>query len=332
MTDYSALKAAMAAVIKTNGVQAITGAVLQTQLANIIDGVGDDFERLLRDLGFNAAESTKTLTAGETGKYVKCSTRAATANANFNISSPFSVDACDMVLVKTGYNPSDENHASLDISVISIYEEMQRVRTVQATDGGGHPLYYEVDEDGNPTTTQTTEVTPYPVYTTETYTETRYLPNNEDRFVAIPDSGYYVANIPQSCKLVVSYKPGVTDTTVYVVKHGTFANLTSQLLTVFEKRVISEALADLDARLKAIESAKGKLGIVDAKDYRKDLYPLTLVGAGAPAAATVPANLPEGLPWDGVPVFIGQQYVDTTNSKVYVAKGFENVSDWLLLN
>lgn len=69
-----------------------------------------------------------------------------------------------------------------------------------------------VDESGNETVTtdETTENTGYPVYVMETYTEARYLPNNEDRFVEIPDSGYYVANIPQSCKVVISYKPGVS--------------------------------------------------------------------------------------------------------------------------
>ena len=294
-------------------------------------------DNLKRDLGYNATSSIITLTAGQAGKYVKCATRSAEANAGFNISAPFNVDACSELLIKTGYNPSDNDHASLDISVVAIYEEMERVRTVQAEDGNGNPLYYEVDEDGNPTTTQTTVDTPYPVYTTETYTEYRYLPNNEDRFVAIPDSGYYIANIPQSCKCVISYKPGVSDLSVIVVKHGALANITSQIFGIYEHRTMGEAVTQLALRISALEAKADKMGSaqadkIDAFEYRSYLYPVLLRGAGAPAAAVIPDNLPDGLPWDGIPVFIGQMYMDTTNRKLYLAFGNSAVSDWAALN
>ena len=41
-------------------------------------------------------------------------------------------------------------------------------------------------------------------------------------------------------------------------------------------------------------------------------------------------NLPEGLPWDGVPVFVGQIYInlDATSSGLYYATGHDSVSDW----
>lgn len=299
-------------------------------------GIPVTTERLLRDLGYNAQQSVITLTAGETGKYVKCSTRLATANPNFNISAPFDVEACSELLIKTGFNPSDETHAPLDISVISIYEEIERTRVVQATDGQGHPLYYVVDEDGNPTSETTTEVTDFPVYTTETYTEHRYLPNNEDRFVAIPDSGYYVANIPQSCKCVISYKPGVTDLDVVVVKHGALANLTSQIFGIYEHRTMAEAVVSLAYRVLALEESKNRLGDataghVDALEYTKDLYPTVLYGHGVPSAAVVPENLPAGLPWDGIPVFIGQLYInlDAASAGLYYAKGVGAISDWI---
>ncbi|MCR5842108.1 MAG: hypothetical protein K6G86_08550 [Bacteroidales bacterium] len=301
----------------------------------------DTVNRFKRDLGYNAAAESVVLTEGVAGKYVKCATRAAANNSNFSISAPFDVDACSELLIKTGYNPSDSDHSALDISVISIYEELTRVRTVQKTDGEGHPLYYVVtyDEEGNPTVTteETTTDTGYPVYIQETYTESRYLPNNEDRFVAIPDSGYYVANIPQSCKVVVSYKPGVTDTTVVVVKHGALANLTSQIFGVYDRTALSEAIAQLDARLSALESKGDRLGdaqanSIDALEYKSYLYPMVLRGAGAPSSELRPSNIDDDLPWDGIPVFVGQQYMDTTNSKLYVAFGVSSVSNWVALN
>lgn len=291
--------------------------------------------RLRRDIGYNAAVRTITLTAGETGKYVKCSTRAATANANFNISAPVEIEACSEVLIKTGYNPSDQDHAALDISVIAIYEEIERTRTVQKKNGNNQPLYYEVDEEGNPTDVETTTATDYPVYIQETYTEQRYLPNNEDRWVAIPDSGYYVANIPISCKIAVSYKPGVSDLDILVVKHGAFANLTSQLMDAYVRRAIAEALASINSRLLGIESSTGKLGnatagTLDVLKILKYKAPLILQGHGAPSAATAPDNWPADLPWDGIPVFIGQQYIDLDAAEggLYYAVGFTAVANW----
>ena len=298
----------------------------------------DDRMKLL--LGYNATRSIVNLELGVSGKYVKCASRSAVANSSFAISKPFAVEACSELLIKTGFNPSDADHSGLDLTVIAIYEEIERQRTVQKKDAGGNPLYYVVtvdEESGSTTVTtdETTENTGYPVYTTETYTEQRYLPNNEDRFVAIPDSGYYVANIPQSCKVVISYKPGVSDTAVIVEKHGALVNLISQVFGIYEHRTMVEAMVSLAARVDALESRQGLLGnatagTLDVSELTKCLYPTILRGRGVPSAATIPDNLPEGLPWDGVPAFIGQFYInlDASSGGLYYAKGHDAVSDW----
>ena len=298
----------------------------------------DDRMKLL--LGYNAARSVINLELGISGKYVKCESRSAVANSSFAISKPFAVDACSELLIKTGFNPSDSSHAALDLTVIAIYEEIERQRIVQKKNASGAPLYYAVNIDPETgsvtvTTDETTEDTGYPVYTTETYTEQRYLPNNEDRFVAIPDSGYYVANIPQSCRVVVSYKPGVTDTAVIVEKHGALANIISQVFGLYEHRTMVEAMVSLAARVDALESRQGLLGnatagTLDVSELTKCLYPTILRGHGVPAAATIPENLPDGLPWDGVPVFVGQIYInlDATSGGLYYATGHDSVSDW----
>lgn len=300
-----------------------------------------DFNDIIkRDIGYNASYSTIALQLGESGKYVKCSTRSAASHGSFAISAPFDVEACSELLIKIGYNPSDAAHSAMDISVISLYEVMERQRTVQKTDSDGNRLYYAViidPESGSATVTtdETTEDTGYPVYTVETYEESRYLPNNEDRFVAIPDSGYYVANIPQSCKAVISYKPGVSDMNVIVVKHGALANLTSQIFGIYEHRTMVEAMVSLAARVDALESRQGllgnaKAGILDVSELTKCLYPTILRGHGVPSATNIPDNLPAGLPWDGVPVFIGQLYInlDATSGGLYYAIGHDSVADW----
>ena len=298
----------------------------------------DDRMKLL--LGYNAARSIVNLELGVSGKYVKCASRSAVANSSFAISKPFAVEACSELLIKTGFNPSDADHSGLDLTVIAIYEEIERQRTVQKKDASGNPLYYVVTVDAETgsetvTTDETTENTGYPVYTQETYTEQRYLPNNEDRFVAIPDSGYYVANIPQSCKVVISYKPGVSDTAVIVEKHGALANLISQVFGIYEHRTMVEAMVSLAARVDALESRQGllgnaKAGTLDVSELTKCLYPTILRGHGVPSATNIPDNLPAGLPWDGVPVFIGQLYInlDATSGGLYYAIGHDSVADW----
>lgn len=322
----------------TTTAQTVAGAI------NELDGKAGDAKdlnkRLQTLLGYNATRTVVNLEVGESGKYVQCASRSAAANAAFAISKPFSVDACSELLIKTGFNPSDDTHKALDITVIAIYEEIERQRTVQKTNDSGELLYYVVtvdEETGTKTVTQeeTTENTGYPVYTVETYTETRYLPNNEDRFVSIPDSGYYVANLPQTCKVVISYKPGVSDTAVIIEKHGALANLISQVFGIYEHRTMVECMVSLEERIKSLEDGRGLLGnaaagTVDVKELTKCLYPVDLYGHGVPAEANVPVNLPEGLPWDGIPAFKGQHYInlDAASGGFYYAVGTDSVNDW----
>lgn len=297
--------------------------------------ITDIINRLYRLLGYNDGKRTVTLEQGQAGKYIKCATRSAVANSKFAISKPFEVEACEEIFIKTGFNPSDATYVGLDLSVIAIYEQIPRSRLVHKKDSSGNLLYYEIDEEGNVTSTETTTDTGYPVMTAEEYIEERYLPNNEDRFVAIPDSGYYVANIPQSCKVVISYMPGVSDVEVVIEKHGALANLTSQIFGIYEHRTMVEAMVSLATRVDALESNRGLLGNatagrLDVSEITKYLYPTVLYGHGVPSAANVPVNLPKGLSWDGVPVFIGQIYInlDATSGGLYYATGHDSVSDW----
>jgi len=329
-----------AASANTAAQEANAAAQAAADYANRVAALEEAKARIFRDLGYRAEYSTIQLAVGEAGKYVKCESRTAVANSAFNISAPFDVEACSELLIKTGYNPSDSSHAALDISVIAIYEEIERTRVVQKTNAGGQPLYYVVEVDPETgtetvTTEETTTNTGHPVYTSETYTEHRYLPNNEDRWVQIPDSGYYVANIPQSCKCVISYKPGVTDMEVVVVKHGALANLTSQIFGIYEHRTMGEAVVSLAARIAALEARHDRLGNAtagnfDALEYTKNNAPVVLLGHGVPAGATAPENWPAGLHWDGIPWFAGQVYInlDAGSAGVYYAINNTAVSGW----
>ena len=114
------------------------------------------------------------------------------------------------------------------------------------------------------------------------------------------------------------------------------ADLAAQEATVqLDNRVVAEAIVSPAARLDALESSRGTLGdatawTVDVRELTRCRYPLVMLGHGVPAEANVPENLPEGLPWDGIPAFAGQQYInlDVASSGLYYAAGVNSVADW----
>ena len=113
-------------------------------------------------------------------------------------------------------------------------------------------------------------------------------------------------------------------------------DLAAQGATVqLDNRVVAEAIVSLAARLDALEGSRGLLGdatagTVDVRGLTRCRYPLVMLGHGVPAEANVPVNLPDGLPWDGVPAFAGQQYInlDAASGGLYYAAGVDSVSDW----
>nr|DAG63313.1 MAG TPA: hypothetical protein [Caudoviricetes sp.] len=102
-----------------------------------------------------------------------------------------------------------------------------------------------------------------------------------------------------------------------------------------DHRVVAEAIVSLAARLDALEGSRDRLGdatagTVDVRGLTRCRYPLVMLGRGVPAEANVPVNLPDGLPWDGVPAFAGQQYInlDAESDGLYYAAGVDSVADW----
>lgn len=102
-----------------------------------------------------------------------------------------------------------------------------------------------------------------------------------------------------------------------------------------DHRVVAEAIVSLAARLDALEGSRGLLGdatagTVDVRGLTRCRYPLVMLAHGVPAEANVPVNLPDGLPWDGLPAFAGQQYInlDAASGGLYYAAGVDSVADW----
>ena len=121
----------------------------------------------------------------------------------------------------------------------------------------------------------------------------------------------------------------------FLTEHQSLEAYYQKAAAQLDNRVVAEAIASLAARLDALEGSRGLLGdatagTLDVRALTRCRYPLVMLGHGVPAEANVPDNLPDGLPWDGVPAFAGQQYVnlDAASGGLYYAVGNENVSDW----
>lgn len=104
---------------------------------------------------------------------------------------------------------------------------------------------------------------------------------------------------------------------------------------VTDNRVLAEALVSLEARIAALEGGKPYLGnatagVIDVNEITRARYPLVMMAHGVPAEATKPTNLPEGLPWDGCPMFRGQTYInlDAASGGLYYAVSVDSVNGW----
>lgn len=121
----------------------------------------------------------------------------------------------------------------------------------------------------------------------------------------------------------------------FLTEHQSLEAYYQKAAAQLDNRVVAEAIVSLAARLDALEGSRGLLGdatagTVDVRGLTRCRYPLVMLGHGVPAEANVPVNLPDALPWDGVPAFVGQQYVnlDAPSGGLYYAAGNNSVSDW----
>ena len=127
----------------------------------------------------------------------------------------------------------------------------------------------------------------------------------------------------------------LTNDSGFLTEHQSLEAYYQKAAAQLDNRVVVEAIVSLAARLDALEGSRGLLGdatagTVDVRGLTRCRYPLVMLGHGVPAEANVPDNLPDGLPWDGVPVFIGQLYInlDATSGGLYYATGHNSVADW----
>lgn len=293
---------------------------------------------LEKALGKYSSVGSTTLSQAIAGKYINTS-GAAVAQSGFGISAPITLNFGDILLV-----PSAEAVPAA-VSVVSrvVTRTYAKVITYTYTYQQENPELYDTataDYDSSlvytavyDTSGETPVLTGWTIggETLETLpatrevTESYYEPLVKQAVAAMPSTGYYVYLCPQSMTVVIS---GLTATVnggvCQTVGLGIFKNIVSNFLSMPGQNAVAQALCDLNERLAGISRRFDAMGKVGAEEINLGTLPkvggseIVITGTGAPAV---------------VPHFIGQQYIDLTNRKVYSAtKLTPATTDWTLLN
>ena len=287
---------------------------------------------LEKALGKYSSVGSTTLSQAIAGKYINTS-GAAVSQSGFGISAPITLNFGDILLV-----PSAEAVPAA-VSVVSrvVTRTYAKVITYTYTyqhdtataDYDSSLVYTAVYDTSGETPVltgwtiggETLETLP----ATREVTESYYEPLVKQAVAAMPSTGYYVYLCPQSMTVVIS---GLTATVnggvCQTVGLGIFKNIVSNFLSMPGQNAVAQALCDLNERLAGISRRFDAMGKVKAEEINLGTLPkvggseMVITGTGAPAV---------------VPHFIGQQYIDLTNRKVYSAtKLTPATTDWTLLN
>lgn len=293
---------------------------------------------LEKALGKYSSVGSITLSQAIAGKYINTS-GVEVSQSGFGISAPITLNFGDILLV-----PSAEAVPAA-VSVVSrvVTRTYAKVITYTYTYQQENPELYDTataDYDSSlvytavyDTSGETPVLTGWTIggETLETLpatrevTESYYEPLVKQAVAAMPSTGYYVYLCPQSMTVVIS---GLTATVnggvCQTVGLGIFKNIVSNFLSMPGQNAVAQALCDLNERVAGISRRFDAMGKVEAEEINLGTLPkvagfeIVITGAGAPAV---------------VPHFIGQQYIDRTNRKVYSAtKLTPATTDWTLLN
>lgn len=158
----------------------------------------------------------------------------------------------------------------------------------------------------------------------------------------LPADGYcrYISHFQGfgTIKLVVSYKLGSADTTLKVVRDGFTANIATQLGTIKEQlNIHAERVKMLEDENESLKADNENLAYIVNNKANAQVsmlagQPSILFGDGTPSETIVPTNWiglfdsfgnfnPDGFTWTGIPVALGQIYINTKASDraMYVA-------------
>ena len=300
-------------------------------------GVTELFSRILRDLGKYATELTVSLSVGKSGKYVD-SEGQEKSDSSMSISAPVSLKAGNIYL----FPASQAVGTGVSLfarQVTRTYDKVIVYATLEQ-DSEGRPTKIQADYDANLTYTITYDGEGNATYKnaqggtvaelplTHVVTESFYEPLFRTNDSSMPESGSYLYLCPQDMEMVVSAKTSdISGKSLAGIRYGAFASIMTNFLSNFGQKVVAQALAELYARLEALEAQVDvaghlKVDVLDMADLPlvcgERMY---LTGSGAPAT-------PPTVPF--------QEYFDSENGKFYKAKGVlpdsPTTADWVAIN
>ena len=349
----------------------IGGSIRRISVQNFLDGIvvpsGTDVavlsakvDRIRQTLGHYSTRSSITLTAAETG--VAISSAGVKVSKSGWAIAEFEAEKGVEYLFKPGTTDGSvcifaQKVTSKEIRSIAYtytYNEDGTIATASATYNGATRTYTYAysEEDGSVAITDesgnTVSALPYQYESTVG----TYLPMTRlNAGAELPEDGYcrFMSHFQgsSSLKVVVSYKVDSADLTMQVVKDGVFASIATQLgnlsgdISLTQSALSNEETlgAQLDAAVERIIEALDNFGDVKCESLSsKDIpmvcdKPMILYGHGVPSASTVPDNWNKTTmgEWTGVPMLIGQHYinVDASEGGEYYARGTSSVSDWI---
>lgn len=319
----------------------ITSGAVKTAVDALASDQSDVDARLLfaeKSFGKYSTVSGVTLSQAESGKYVNVN-GTTTSASGYGISNSFTLNAGDILLVPSASAvPAAVSVVARIVTrtfakVINYtytyrtdYPELPLTATADYDSSLVYTAVYDETGDTPSLTGWTLSGTTYSTLpATHEVTESYYEPLVKQSVSAMPSTGYYVYLCPVGMTVVVS---GLTATVnggaALVVGWGIFKNICSNFVGAPGQAVIAQAFAQLDAEIEGVKAMLANLGETKAECIDSHYLPkvcgqsLVVTGSGAPSV---------------VPMFVGQRYHDTTNSKIYEAMSVTNsTSDWVLLN
>lgn len=316
----------------------------------ITNAIDSALGRMARDFGRYANPTEQVLQNATQGKYVDAVTGLAVDNSAYSISRPINLLAGDILLVPSAsavlaacsvVSRIVTNTYDKAILYTYAYDEQGRIATAKADyNGATYTAHYPDEETNTPD---------YWVYgaehltnlpTTHSVTESFYEPLVKQSVAAMPDEGYYVYLASRNIDVVISaFNATINGGKIIKVGWGIFKNIATNFVGHPQQRVIADYLCNLAERVAGIEDKLlngldllkvGHLFIGHELGGLNVNGNMCLQGAGAPAEAILPINWDFATygDWKGIPQFIGQEYVDTTNKVCYKACGVDAVSDW----
>lgn len=252
--------------------------------------------------------------------------------AGFSISKRIHVPKGYMCLIEFPKNEYTNNNSKLkDISIFTKISSSSTAGVfLPATQQISTPNYNTTVDTiiGGGTSAKRTiyEAMPHNYFTDNITGDSKYLSK-------LPSSDMMGFLATEDCDILISAPTNlITNKRVYMVYYSVFADMTDKFIgrNTDTSKVISEAIASLDARISSLEENAGTIGTTVAEQIDNINMPkyrggdMIIISNSEPILGSTAGVTP-----NVVPSFPGQLWINTKAKKVMIAIGTSSKSDWI---